>query len=296
MFLLVLLVLNGSGIAGAEWVDTIIDAEVTTQYDDNINRSFFSGSIKKDDFMFVPAASFGRIYQLADFTRLNATANVKGNIHVDFDRLNEIFGGATLSVSHKFGVGPAKPWLRVYGSGGYLEVTEETTDLRDGWLLDTGITLGKRLTERIDVEVGYNFDYRNGEDAPSIRPEQVSSGKVFDQDGHTGSVLSNVLLTNSLLLSLGYSFRHGDITSTCDGATIDGIVDKIDAVARDLAYDEPLCAYRIRGDIHDFSVGTTYALNRHSSVNVNYNHMEGDARGLDYSNNLVSVSFNYSFQ
>ena len=292
--LALLLILGGPGITSAEWVDKIIDAGVSAKYDDNVNRSFFS-SVEKDDAMVVPSASVGRVYQLADFTRLTATANVKGGIHQEFERLNSVFAGATLAASHKLGVGAYKPWLRVHGSGGYLEVNEETTDLRDGWLFDTGIKIGKRLTDRVDVEAVYLFDYRNGQNAPSVRPEEVSSGAVFDMDGHTGSVLSNVLLTNNLLFSLSYSFRHGDIISVCNGPIVATIVDKIDAVSRDLAFEEPLCAYRIRGTTHSFSAGTTYALSSHASINVDYTRTEGEARGLDYSNNLVNISFNYSF-
>jgi len=315
VILTLLLILSGPGIASAEWAEKIIDVGVVAQYDDNINRSFYEGSVyegpvyggpvyggpvyggpvKKDDFMLVPSASLGLSYQLADFTRLSATVDVKGEIHKDFDRLNSIFAGTTLAVSQKLGLGPYKPWLRVHGSGGYLEVNDDP-NLRDSWLLDTGIKIGKRLTDRVDVEGGYTFDYRNGQNAPSVRPEAVSSGAVFDMDGHTGSVLSNVLLTNSLLLSLGYSFRHGDVASVCNGATVATIVDKIDAVTRDLAFDESLCVYRIRGNTHEFSVGTTYALGNHSSVNVNYTRMEGESQGLDYSNNLVNVSFNHNFQ
>lgn len=296
LILTVLLILSGPGIASAEWVDKIIDVGVVTQYDDNINRSFFS-SVEKDDVMVVPSASVGRVYQLADFTRLSATADVKGEIHEELDFLNSVFAGATLAASHKLGVGPYKPWLRVHGSGGYLEVDD---DLRDSWLFDTGIKIGKRLTERVDIAAGYTYDFRDSRQGDAVPGTNLPSS-VFDQDGHTGSILANILFTNNLLFSLGYSFRYGDIVSTCDAEIVGKVLDEVDAVTFDKAFEEafdvsPSCAYRIQGDTHAFSVGTTYALSNHSFLNLNYHRKEGEASRWDYSNNIVNISFNYSFQ
>lgn len=274
----------------AEWVDTIIDVGLVTTYDDNLNRAFFS-SLEKEDTLFIPTVSVGRMYQLAEFTRARITADAKGQIHADFDRLNNLFGGATLAVSHKLGIGPYKPWFRVHGSAGYLEVPDD--DLRDGWLVNSGITVGKRLTDRFDVLVSYLFDFRDSQDGPRSDPE--ISGAAFDLEGHTGSVLGNFLLTNNLLFSASYSFRHGDISSTCDRATV-VMIDEKTAFTRDTAFDEPLCAYRISGDLHEISFGTTYALSSHAALSVGYHRTEAEAESLEYSNNRINISVNYSFQ
>jgi len=293
--LVTLLTLSSPVIINAEWVDKIIDAGVVAGYDDNVNRSFFS-SVKKDDVMVVPSASAGRVYQLADFTRLAATADVQAEVHNEFDFLNSVFAGTSVSVNHKFGVGPLKPWVKVHGSGGYLQVDD---NLRDSWLFDSGITVGKRLTDRVDIAAGYTYDRRESGEGDAVPGTDLPSN-VFDQDGHTGSILSNVLVTNSILLSLGYAFRHGDIVSTCDAQIVGMVLDKVDAVTFDTAFEKafdisPSCAYRIPGNTHDFSVATVYAFSGHASVNLSYHRVEGEASGLDYSNNRVNVVVNYSF-
>lgn len=290
-FLLTLFVFNSGGFAWAEWVDKIIDADVIIKYDDNVNLSFFS-SLKKEDTMLIPVVSAGRVYQWKDRTRITLLADLEGEIHAEFDKLNSIFGGGTLNVNHKFGVGPYVPRLKLYGTGGYLSVND---DIRTGWLFDTGAVVGKRFTDRFDGELGYNFDYRDSEGGVPLDPEL--SGKPFDQQGHTISVLGNFLFTQRFLGSLGYAFRTGDITSTCDGATVATVEGKT-ALTRDTAYDEPLCAYRVDGDVHDIGVGGVFAINAHSSITVDYHRMEGraDVSELEYSNNIVNVSFNYTFQ
>ncbi len=100
---------------------------------------------------------------------------------------------------------------------------------------------------------------------------------------------------------MGYAFRHGDIAATCNAEIVNTVIDKIDAITFDEAFEEafderPICAYRIRGNTHDFSVGAVYALSGHTSVNLTYHRVEGEASSWDYSNNRVNISFNYSFQ
>ncbi len=290
-FLLILFLCNSSGIAWAEWVDKIIDADVIVKYDDNVNLAFFS-SLEFDDTMLIPAASFGRVYQWTDRTRLTLTADLEGEFHNTYDKLNSLFGGTTLNINYKFGVGPYKPWLKVYGTGGYLAVDD---DLRTSWLFDTGAALGKRFTDRFDMEIGYNFDYRDAENGPPINPE--ISGETFDRQGHTGSISASFLLTQRVLTSLAYAFRSGDISSTCDGATVATVEEKT-ALTRDTAYNEPMCAYRIDGDVHAIGVGGVFAISSHASINVDYHRMEGkaSASSIEYSSNIVNAGVNYSFQ
>lgn len=289
VLMILLLIFIHAATVNAEWVDKIIDVGLVTIYDDNLNRSFFS-TLEKDDTLFIPTASVGRIYQVTQFTRASITADAKGQFHADFDRLNNLFAGGTLAVSHKLGIGPYKPWLRVHGSAGYLEFPDD--DLRDGWLVNSGITFGKRLTDRLDVAVSYLFDFRDSQNGARSDPD--ISGAAFDLDGHTGSFFSNFLLTNNVLLSAVYSFRHGDISSSCDRATVVMIEEKT-AFTRDTAFNEPLCAYRVSGDLHEIAFGTTYALSSHAAISVDYRRTEAEAEGWEYSNNRVNISVNYSF-
>ena len=315
IFLTTMLILPVPRFTNAEWVDKIFDGEVVTTYDDNITNAF-SDSDEKNEIMFDPSISLGRYYQLGNFTRIRATADIKGNIHDRFNRLNSVFVGATLAASYKMGLGLYKPWLRVHSSGGYLEVND---DLRDSVIFETGLTIGKRIHERVDVQAGYTYDFREGRGNTSKNLDLFGSvfpntnghghsdhvqkfamfsdisGSVFDQAGHKLSILSNFLVTNKILISLGYSIRHGDITSTNNGQNSMEVWDDIRAITLDNSYNKPLSTYKIRSTIQEISLGMTYALSGHTSLNLNYNYTDGNASGQSYFANILNIGFNYSF-
>ncbi|MCP5002515.1 MAG: hypothetical protein GY941_00960 [Planctomycetes bacterium] len=165
--------------------------------------------------------------------------------------------------------------------------------IRDSGIGEAGLTIGKRINERFDLEAAYLYDFREGRGKTSA----ISgiSGSVFDQDGHKFSILSNFLVTNKLLISLGYSIRRGDIASTCNGKIVPKIVGKIRAITSDSSYNKPLCVYRIRSTIQEFSLGMTYALSGHSSLNCDYRYTDGRASGLGYYVNTVNFGYSFSF-
>jgi len=288
------IVVSMSLSASAEWVDKIIDISVGAEYNDNVNNSYFD-SVKIEDYLFLPSVSLGRVYQLGDFTRFSITGDLKGEFYKDLYSLNSGYMGTTLGISRKLGLGPYKPWLKFHGSGGWLTVNDR---IRDSLLLETGVTLGKRLLERLDAQIGYLFDYRDAQGGVEVTP--AISSDVFDQDGHTGFVQLNYLLLNDLLLSLGYAIRDGDVASTCNSEIAGMVIDSVDAISLDDAYhnvfdERPICTYRMRALTHRIQLGSVYAIDHHFSVNFRYSYLKGSASGWDYSTNKVNLSLNYSF-
>ncbi len=289
-----LLLINFAASARAEWVDKIFETSLGAEYNDNVNNSYFD-SVKKEDYLLLPSVSLGRVYQSGDFTRLSVTGDLKGEFYKEIYGLNSGYIGTTLGISRKFGVGPYKPWFKIHGSGGYLSVNDS---IRDSWLFETGVTLGKRIFERLDAEIGYRYDYRDGQNGITVTPDIASN--VFDQDGHAGFVRFNYLLLNDLLFSLGYSIRDGDVASTCDSETVWIVLDRVDALSKDDAYSNvfngrPTCAYRMRALTHRISLGAVYAISHHFSANFRYSYLDGSASDLNYNVNKLNLSLTYSF-
>ncbi len=289
IILTLVFVLNDHGIANAEWADKIIDAKVVARHEDNINLAFFEDEERKEATV-VSSLSLGRIYQLGNSLRIRATGDFEGKLHNKYHGLNSGYVGATIGITYKTGLGLYRPWIRAHSSGGYLQVNDT---LRDSGIGEAGLTIGKRINERIDLEAAYVYDFRKGRGKTSA--VAGLSGSVFDQDGHKLSASSNFLITNKFLFSLGYSIRHGDIASTCNGEIVPQVVEKILAITTDTSYNNPLCTYKIRSTTQDFSLGMTYAINGHSSLNFSYDYLDGKATGLGYRNNIVRLGFNYSF-
>lgn len=288
--------LVGRGTANAEWVEWIADAEVLYSSKDNINNAV-NGATKESVRVWTPSVSFGRIYQLTDFSRLIITADASAASHSEFTLLdNQTFGG-TLAVRHKFGIGPLRPWIRANVSAASIDSRSE---LRDGQQYVAGVSAGKRIHERVDLFFGYTHDDRFGPDRPPpaqsccVPALMDKSGSVYNLRGNKLSAGVNILITDRTLIAVGYSSRSGDIAATCDSATATLLVNEITAITDDDAL--PGCAYRANADTNAYTVDLSYAFyGGHAAINIGFEAAESTVGTLSYKNNNANVSINYSY-
>jgi hypothetical protein len=288
--LAVIAVLAGAMPAAAEWVDWIADVAVPFEYTDNLNVSAFE-SDREDDFLWLPTAFLGRVYQLTDRTRVSITAGAEGRVYHRFDRLNGALPGGRLSAVHKFGVGDA-PWFRVSFFGGYLSLVE---DDRSGANFDLDARFGKRFSPRFDANVGYVYTNRDGGNGPVAVP--TIGTNVFDQERHGFSVAGNYLLTNALLLSAKYKFGSGDFDSACTVGNVGEVLAREGSNVRAIALDQVFggCVYRLRGESHALAVHLNHGIGDHFSVDLGYRFISGQGRSLDYWVNTAAVTLLYAF-
>lgn len=293
----ILAMLLSTATHAAEWT---IDTGAKLLYESNVNHAAFNEDIL-DDFAFAPHLSIGKYFQLTDNDGLSVAAVGKGAVYWQYEGLNNVFGGGTFSLKHKFELGAYAPWVRLYGSAGYMEYE---SDIRDSGLYLAGFQIGKRFHPRFDLQIGYAFDYRAGPSSKPIIPGKplapgmpVLTGvpaNIYTLAGHQLSMTSNFLLTDAANLSLGYLARFGDITSNCTGRNVGRVINAVDAVTREDTFDG--CTYRINSaTTHVFSVETGYALTGHSSINLRYEYHTASGSGLSYSNHVPQLSFNHSF-
>ena len=259
--------------ARADW---IADLDGAIVYEDNLSRATRPAD-RKDGIALVSTLSVGRHFQLTDATSLVATADFKGSFYPEIDRLSNLASTVTLGVRHKLGLGRFAPWVRVFATGGVLDYGD---NVRDGAVVGAGLQVGKRLTERIDVEGGYSH-------------ESVDAGNlVFNADSHTFSLRSGVALTGALQLTLGYAARLGDLVihrSPAPGAAPT-------AHARLVrTFDTPLVAARITATTHLFSAALGYALTPHAALTAGYEYQISFGPIFSYPNHLARASFAYSF-
>jgi hypothetical protein len=288
--------MSSFGTSHAAWVEWIADAEIDYSFHDNINNSVFD-SAKEDEHIFTPYFSLGRIYQLTNFTRLFATVDVAGQIHLDFSRLNNISAGPAVAIRHKLGLGPFVPWVRAEATAALIESRSE---LRDGQIYTLGVQIGKRFHERVDAMIGYIYDHRDVSDSyEHTHMMETIRDDVYKLRGHKGLTNVNLLVAENLLLTLGYSLRDGDVAATVDSSLISMMEAKAiwmltDAHAIDDAI--PGSAYRVKATTHTFLAGLSYAfLKGHASANIGYQYYNGEASDLTYKNNVFLTSLNYSY-
>ncbi|MCI4626956.1 MAG: hypothetical protein L3V56_13505 [Candidatus Magnetoovum sp. WYHC-5] len=279
-------------VSHAEWTEWVTDLEAAYRFDDNINLTDVD-SVKKDEHIFVPIISLGRYYQITDNMRLRITGDFSGAVHRNYYMLNSFESGVTLALSQKFGIGFDIPWVRIYVKQLYLAVRDAN---REGILLTTGFKIGKAINERLDIAVGYEFSYRQGNDGDTVIIDgKVFDNSVFDQSAHKGTFVLNYQLMDSLLASAGYEIRYGDIASTVGKGRVHGSEDEFDAIIHDNVYGiDGWWTYRVKVITHTLSFGLSYALTEHSSINANYSHVDGYDTNLRYENNLAGFSLMYA--
>lgn len=278
----VLALLTFTKPAFATWVEWIVEPAISFNHKENINNAFIK-SDEKDDNIITPAFTFGRIYQVADFTRASLTTELMYDSHQDFTDLSHLTAGAAISIKHKFGIGRELPWIQSIASASILDFRGDRWDSN---LYALNLSLGKRLHDRVDATITYKYEIRDGKTSPS----------TFDHKGHTGAIGMNLLLTEKMLLSLKYSIRKGDIAAVCSPQSFDLIEDLANDVQFDNTFENGWCLYRIDAVTQAYGANLSYAFfGGHYSSSLGYERMNGDITRFTYSTDAVWVSIDYSY-
>lgn len=273
--------LYGSTACYAEWVEWILDGSAAGKFDSNINRSFVT-SQQFDDYIGAGRLSAGRAYQINRDTRAFFTTEFGGNVHQRFDNLDQVSIGGKAVLTHKLGLGRRAPLLRVDVSGG--EIFSDSR-IRTGEQLTAGFSASSWVTEFLQGFVGYRFDDRNAARA---------SNSVFNLQGHMVETGFRVMLADSVQMNLGYSWRHGDVTSNAQGVKIPSVAARADKFVRDDAFGG--WTYRATGQTHIYNIGASYIfLKGHAAAALNYNFMDTRTLGFNYESHQAQLSFNYSY-
>jgi hypothetical protein len=273
--------------AGAEWVDWIADAQLDARYDSNLNQAA-RASEEEWDLAFLPTLAFGRVYQLAERTRVAATASIAGEIYSRTDELNTAAGEGRLSLFHKFGRGDA-PFARVFVSGGYQHVEVHQ---RRGPRFSLGAEVGKRLSPRFDARLSYRYGQRWGPGGP--RAVVGLPDDVFDQQSHLIELEGGFLATESLLLRVGFGYQRGDFDTNIianRGAIL--AQTKVLAVARDKVFGG--WVYRIEGDSYMPFASLGWGFHDRWSFEAGYRFRYTEGHGLDYRNHIARAALMFRY-
>lgn len=268
--------------ARGEWVDWIADAELATRFDSNLNQA--EKSSEQDwDVSYHPSLTWGRVYQLAERTRVAATTEVAGELYSRFAELDGVAGEGRLALWHKLGLGDA-PWVQAFVGGGYHHVDAAQ---RRGPRFATGFEIGSRLWERFDATLSYRFTRRYGQDGPRVDPGTPDD--VFDQRSHEVALVGSFLASENLLVSAGFGYRRGDFESNAHSNRMAILAQTdVEAVARDSAFGG--WVYRVVGNGYAPFASLSYALGDHWSIDAGYRFRYAEGRGLDYRSHGVSAS------
>lgn len=270
-----LLLLTGSSRVQGDWIR---DFRGEFSYNDNLSNSNRSAD-QRDDFSWSGQAHFGRFDELIDGLRLTMTADLDAEAFGNYEDFNHLILGSTASLRYRFGLGAMAPFVRVEASGGYANFEQ---NLRDGGRYRAGLTVGKRLTERLAFDASYFFEDIGGR----IR--------LFDQCSNTFALSASFDLTRTTRLTAGYEFRAGEVISYAVPPRPD-IVALANARRSVDTFGRPYVAYNLDAATHGLQIGVSQALTQSVSLNARYEWQHTSRAQLDYYNNILRISIHAAF-
>jgi hypothetical protein len=271
--------------ARASW---IFDAEAGIVHETNVGLAQKARDVKSDSRLST-ALSTGIALPFDDRSIASVTGDLTGDGHAELSGLSNFGVGATTAFRHKFGLGPAAPWVRVFGSGARLEFEDA---VRDGWRYRVGAGAGIRLGGRVDLRVDYAFEEHQADHGRAV--SRTLPGNVFDTTSHTYSGRVDFFYSEVLSLFAAYALRDGDVVSTTRRNA--DIFAASSALTADPAFGRDFIAYKIDAIVHILSFGMSFAIAEKASLNFGYERQIGLGKnGLDYYNDVSRAGVLFSY-
>lgn len=297
--LVVLILFMGTSPGKAVGAETswIFDANAGISHFDNVNNASSPSGKKSDDVSFL-LLSGGSYFQIAEYTGLAVTVDLKKEVSANYSGLSLVAAGISLRISHKMGLGPSAARLNAYTSVANEEFGDKYRSLVS---YKAGIFGSRWIDDRVKVGFGYEFDTR----APKNNYADSCVGayggycppsnytNVYGIQGHSGIATAAVTLTEKDALLFSYRYRSGDVVSV--DAPTSRTLGASSAVSPDGVFSG-LAGYRISAVTQTCSIGVSRELFRKMSLNLNYsfNAAAGNG-GVDYQANIINLIAAYSF-
>ena len=181
---------------------------------------------------------------------------------------------------------------------------------RDSNILRFGLTYSKRLTDRLQINAGYQIESIDADAVPVVAgqtvdinylPTGISQYETFDNDRDTFFVSANIKQNRYIDWYASLSFISGDITANWSDSEIDaiGTTDPGKVIAWETIIDDIYGANRQSTkygvDTTRLAIGMNYAFNRYSATDVVIEYLEADAGDYSYSVGRASMNYLYRF-
>lgn len=268
--------------AAAQWT---LDAEGARIHDDNPSNAQRRSDIV-DDGAWAGRAALGRRLELGEWDAM-LRAEARARRYDRYSGLDHLALGLGASGRRKLGLGLTAPWVAAAA-----EVFSESHDarVRDGGRGSMSASLGKRIDERLELELSAIYDRRvQRHDLPSSQ----LPGRPFSLQGRSVSLRGSYALTGRALLVARAAGRRGDVVSSTRRNF--QIFTESNAIADDPAFGPDYIAYRLSGArTAAYSLGLSWELSRRFSADAFVVRSDTKARGgLDYDGAVYSVSLVY---
>ncbi|CAN5126151.1 hypothetical protein BH20VER2_BH20VER2_12950 [soil metagenome] len=258
--------------------DIVRDFRAEVSYDDNVSNSDRAAD-RRDDFSFAALAHVGWFGELARNLRLTLTADAEARAFTEYSDFNHIIIGATGSLRYRIGLGAMAPFVRVEASGGYANFQQ---DLQDGARYRAGLTIGKRVIDRLALEGSYFYEDIGGK------------VRLFDRCSHLLAASARWDFSEKTQVSFDYEFRDGAVISYARRPRPD-IVPLVNTQGPVETFGPGYEAYNFDAVTHTLGFGLSQALTQSLSVNFRYEWQHTSRAHLTYTGNVLRLSARASF-
>lgn len=259
-FFLLLFVQSAMAARGDRWN---FGVDVSVLSDDNVTRAQ-GWDVEKD---LITRADVNARYSL-NFSLNRAlifTGHLLDERYRDFDGVSSAQAGLEAEYRFRTHAGFTAPVYSFYISGTQADYK---TDIRDGSVLEYGLRVRRRFTDRIAVVAGAG------------QYERTADGRVFDLEHTQYFAYLDYRVTNRFQAYLAYYYIDGDTYSISSVApAVYGGGYAYDAVERDPAFSEvtPHWAYRVDARTDVVRLGFNISIDRDNSIDISVDDIGSEA-------------------
>ena len=245
------------------------DAAVDYVHDTNVGRGWHQDVLEDDVLAAHITANLPLLTGPRSGLLLSGGAGLRG--YTDWGDLSEGRLDAHAVWRVQPGAGYDALWYEVHAGAALLEHTGSA--LRDGGTFATGLDVGRRLTDLVEVRAGYRYDVRRAFDAP-----------VFDTASHRLATHGEWRFAPRYTAYGGFAWQTGGLVVSSRKTALVEAVGEADAP--DPALSTALAArraYRVDADTLSGELGVNYALGAHWALDLALEYFHSAAaRGLWY--------------
>ncbi len=267
------------GLIGVAHADTTyVVSEATASYESNLGHAEHKSDIQ-DDASFTVGANANHSIRISHNSGLVLSANARHTEQAQYDDLSQIELGARARYRIQPISGFTAPWVELAVGAKRLE--HRDSEIRDGWLGDFSVAVGKHFTDQLQVYGGWSLQRRHAEQSD-----------VFELHNQQISLSADYKPTGKLTIYASAARIFGDQVSTASVPSIgESLTDTAKAIVDDTALEksgDSRKAYRIGAVTDTFELGLNYALRGDTALDVSVLQFNTDADGVHSYDGLTA--------
>ena len=283
-------------ISGSALAEVKFSADAGIRWEDNIGLASASDD-KVEDFTIELGA--GLDWNFVETA--TAEVGVHGGVyHQEVDEISDISRSGFEGTAHYQGQSSGDLtafWWKFDGEIRTLK--HRDSEIRDGYIWELGVAIGKRFNQKFGLSGGYRYERREATEDAGQNPIWRSN-EVFDLKKDVLFVMGDFALGPVTTLFLEFTYKEGDEATS--GRFIDefGWLGTSIPWGWDSAFGPDYQVWKVDAKQYIYEVGIAHSFTDKFSIDAGYSYVDADAVAswwgpISYKNNVLTATVMYSF-